>query len=77
MNEELTLDELRLILKHEEIPQDVYSLNGYADESLCMEKVDKYWLVYGGDRGRRVDVQVFESESQACQNFLERITEYI
>ncbi len=77
MDDVLDVGVLQLILDQEEVDPYLYRIGGYADESLCIEKIDGKWAVYGGDRGERFDVSLYDSEDEACRAFLERIEDYI
>lgn len=77
MDDEMDVGILKLILDQEQVDPMVYSIGEYADEALCIEMIDGKWAVYGGDRGVRHELDLFDSEDEACRDFLERLEDYI
>ncbi|WP_335246746.1 hypothetical protein [Enterobacter asburiae] len=58
------------------IPRDSYSIDGIADEALCLILDGGLWRVFYSEHGKRTEVECFATESDACQSFLARITKW-
>jgi len=73
----MTIVELERKLKKMEIPSDLYSimLGGLPNEKLCIVKEDK-WQVYYSERGSKSGLKIFETESEACEFFLQKMKKY-
>ena len=61
---------LNEVLSNHYMPNE-YSLNGYAESALCIEKTpDGQWEVYTGERGVRHHESKFGNILEACLVFL-------
>ena len=47
------LMKLKRVLDSNHIDRSMYSLNGYADERVCLEKFGDGWDIYIGERGMK------------------------
>lgn len=66
----MTKLELRELLIEENISNLVYCLNGgMPNECYILNYNDSNWETYYSERGRKVDLQIFKTESQACEYF--------
>jgi hypothetical protein len=71
----VTRAELQAAAEREGIKPNAFSLDGWhADETyvLCIE--DGGWSVYFAERGRRIDESRFETEDEACDELLLRLS---
>lgn len=73
--EEKIQDVLIEILKEFGIPENFYSLGGYAEETVCLEKKGDTWIVYGGERGQKHNVITHINCKSACLDLLSRLAE--
>jgi hypothetical protein len=55
------------------IRDDVYVLLGEADGRHCLTHNNPWWSVFYAERGARYDERRFESEGEACAEFLSRL----
>jgi len=69
------LNALKLALTSQGTPPQLYSLNGYAEDRVCLDQQDHKWIVYIGTRGQKADSSVFDTEDDACLNLIERISD--
>jgi len=68
-------DELKNALIASGISSAAYSLSGgTSNESyVLVQESEGQWAVYYCERGQRVGLRLFSSESEACEHFLDRI----
>lgn len=67
-------DELKQILMREQFKPNTYSLSGgEPSEALCLSFENGRWYVYYSERGLQTDKTRFDSESDACLYFLEKM----
>lgn len=66
---------LKHVLDEEGIPRQYYSLEGYAEEAICMEKSDDNYIVYVGERGNKDDISNHLNISKALLKFISEVTE--
>ncbi len=59
------LMKLKRVLDSNHIDRSMYSLNGYADERVCLEKFGDGWDVYIGERGMKYDLKHYSSFNTA------------
>jgi hypothetical protein len=73
MNREILKTELTLL----GVEPHAYSLDGGlpSERHVISEESDGKWGVYYSERGQKTGLKIFDSESDACVFFLERITE--
>lgn len=69
----MKINELKQKLQARNVPAGYYSLNGYADDALCIEQVGSEWIVYDGERGKKHRVRTFQNEEDACAEFWSQI----
>ena len=69
VREDINIKKVMKFLEKLNIPTYEYSL-GYAEEALCIEKDEDYWITYIGERGNKFHIKKFERESEACEEFL-------
>ena len=72
----LTRADLETILDREGIDPIAYRLDGGvgANECYVLDHGWRGWEVYYAERGRKVGLRVFDSESEACGYFLTLVT---
>ena len=68
---------IRLLEKliEEYAPNCRFSLHGYIDDGVCMERTDYGWLVYTGSRGNKDAAEGFRDIKDACVEVIKRITD--
>ncbi len=47
-------------------PEGCYSLDGYREEAICMEKTKTGWVVYTGERNNRFESTECKTHAEAC-----------
>lgn len=57
---------MQSILRANGIPDYEYSLHGYAESKVCLERVPRGWIVFNGERGQRYDVSTHKTVRVAC-----------
>lgn len=71
----MTRDELRAAIAREGILSTSYSLEGgFPDETYVLASEGGTWSVYFAERGRRIDELRFDTEDEACDELLLRLT---
>lgn len=73
--EKSIISDMITILEKNSIPPYFYSVGGYADESICLEKSNSKWIVYMGERGNRFDVSSYDSLPIACERILDYVSD--
>ena len=73
--EKSIISDMITILKKNNIPPYFYSVGGYADESICLEKSNSKWIVYMGERGNRFDISSYDSLPIACERIFDYVSE--
>lgn len=72
-----TIKVLKKTLKEFHIPECYYSIEKYAEESVCLERDSSGWMVYGGERGCQHDRKLHEDCRDACLDVICRVAETI
>ena len=57
----------------ENVNPNYYSLNGYKEEAVCIEKGKDYWQVFSAERNNRFDVASFDTVVEACLCLIHRV----
>lgn len=67
----MDLKELENKLKlNSQISSDSYSLSGgLPNESLCINYNGRQWEVYYSERGNKSNMNIFNTENEACEYF--------
>lgn len=66
---------LRHALQNQGISSDLYSLDGYAEDRICIEKARGYWSIYTGSRGRKLDEKRLASPDAACVALIKKVAD--
>lgn len=68
-------EELAKVLNELKVNPYMYSLNGMkrGSEEYCLEQIDDKWQFYFAERGKKNELTVFDSESEACKFLLKEI----
>jgi hypothetical protein len=61
-------------LKDNYIPKNFYSLGKYAENCVCLEKKNKGWRVYMGQKGASQDVIKYDNENYAIYELFYRLS---
>jgi hypothetical protein len=70
----LTVDSLLRLLKAKGAHSHAVSVGmgvPQAEEVYCLVKDGEHWEVYYAERGQKIDLEVFESEDEACDYLYE------
>ena len=60
-------NDLKKILINNNIPKDVYSLEGgLPNEAYCLNTDGDKWEVYYSERGQKSGLKLFKTEDEAC-----------
>lgn len=66
---------LKSTFKTEGIPSVYYSIDGYSEDAICIERDDNYWIVYNGERGNKYNIKNYDNVIFACYNMIYRLSE--
>ena len=71
----MKVNELKKRLDEIGVSEDIYSImfGGLPNERLCIVK-EEMWKVYYSERGRRTGEKFFVTEEEACEYFLELLS---
>lgn len=71
----MNLNDVQKQLVAADVPEFTYCLTGgLPSEAFCIEQQrDGRWRTYYSERGGRSDLQVFETEDEACCFFLKEL----
>lgn len=59
------------------VKNSAYVLGKYGEEKFCILKNEESkWEVFASDRGNKNELQIFDSESDACEYFFNYVTGY-
>ena len=69
--------ELKKKLKDSDISKHLYCFNdGYfPGECYCLNKVKDFWEVYYSERGKKIELKLFNNEEEACEYFYKILKE--
>ena len=56
------------------IPEGHYCLNGYSEESCCIEKEGEKYIFYIGERNQKKDLIRFDNALEACLKLLNELS---
>lgn len=73
----MTVMELHDVLEQMGVSSNLYSImtGGLPNEKLCIVKESK-WQVYYSERGKKSGLKTFETETEACEFFIDRLKRY-
>lgn len=58
----------------EEFPKSNYSVNGYKEEAICLQKQrDSVWIVYVGIRNNKEECEKYDNVVEACLGMIRKI----
>ncbi|MDE6592911.1 MAG: hypothetical protein K2K57_07610 [Oscillospiraceae bacterium] len=71
---ELTIPEVKRILKENGIPDHYYNLDGIweTDRKICLARAGDGWRVYYTERGKVSREKYFDEQAEACLDVLDR-----
>ena len=75
LTDNLYINSMVSILRKHGITNGDYAVGGYADDKVCLEKVNSAWTVYNGDRGRAFGVKEFDSTYRACLWMIKKLSD--
>lgn len=64
---------LARILKENGVADWEYSLDGYTDDRMCMERDERGWIVYFAERGMECRCEHFDSQKAAARELAARL----
>ncbi|AAK79990.1 hypothetical protein BJV85_001846 [Clostridium acetobutylicum] len=72
----MTKDQLKIKLINNQIPKEVYSLDGRRpNEAYCLNYVNGKWETYYSERGIKSEREEFDNENDACNYFYKWLIE--
>lgn len=74
-HEDQTLQLLKRILVKANISFTNYSLSGYSDDAVCLEKIDGDWICYIGSRSCKNNIQKFSDVKWACVCVIDAVSD--
>lgn len=57
-----------------EFPVSNYSLNGYKEDAVCLQREGENWIVYVGYRSKKDDLKSYTNIVEACLEVIRSIT---
>lgn len=66
---------LSSVLKENDISDNWFSLGGYQEEAVCLEKNNANWIVYDGERGNQNHLESINNIEDACLVLISRLSE--
>ncbi len=71
----MNIKEMIVKLHEMQIPRKWYFVGtqGNNDNKYCLEYIDGKWQVYYCERGKKYKLSIFNEESEACTELLERM----
>lgn len=70
-------NKLKERLQQEGVRADLYSLEGgFPVEAYVLNQSGNHWEVYYSERGYKNALEVFDNESDACENIYPKIKDY-
>lgn len=74
----MTVQELQTKLFEMDVPHYYYNICGSGedeDQRICLANENGRWLVYYSENGDRAEINEYLNESEACEDFLNRLSE--
>jgi hypothetical protein len=72
----MTKNELKMQLIKDQVPEEVYSLNGgRPNEAYCLNYFNGKWETYYSERGIKSEKEEFMAEDEACNYFYKWLIE--
>lgn len=71
----MTINELKAKLEQIGAPNSWYNLDQYGndDQKLTIKNENGKWIVYYSERGDRIKPTEYATESEACEDLLNRV----
>lgn len=70
----MNINELKSVLESERFIKNTYSLTGGRhQDAYCLSFENGLWQVYYSERGEEIERTIFDSESEACEFFLNKM----
>lgn len=69
------IEKVSEMLIKEGYTQDMFSVHGYKDRSVCLEKNGSNWIVYTGWEGRKNELSLYRTLDEACEGMRELLIE--
>ena len=57
-----------------EFSKTVFSLDGFDEDAVCLDKTNDYWEVYIGHRGQKDKRMVYDNIKDACLQVIRLLT---
>jgi len=64
------------LLRTAKVDPTTYYIGGSRDSRFCLVHEGPQWAVFTGERGGRFEEARYESEDDACVDFLRRVLKY-
>ena len=66
----MKIKELKKVVSRMYIPSSCHNLNGGTpSDTYCLERFRKQWVIYYSERGKKYDIEYYDSEERACEVF--------
>ena len=66
----MKIKELRKVANKMHIPPNCHNLNGGTpSDTYCLERIKKQWVIYYSERGKKNDMEYYDSQEKACEAF--------
>ena len=62
-------------LQKNNIPETYYSLHGYGESCICLQKQGERWVVYEGEKEMKFNALDHSNINDACNNLINRIAD--
>lgn len=62
-------------LREFQISERYFSIGGYAEEAICLQKVESGWMIYEGERGGKYNSKIHVGCEAACCDMLSRLAD--
>lgn len=62
-------------LQKNNIPETYYSLHGYGESCICLQKQGKKWMVFDGEREMKFNASNYSNIEDACKELINRVAE--
>lgn len=71
----MTVSELKVKLFELDVPHYCYSIGSCEDGRVCLTEEAGKWLVFFCEGGEKLELTEHNSESEACEDMIGRLTE--
>lgn len=62
-------------LQKNNVPETYYSLHGYGESCICLQKQGKKWMVFDGEREMKFNTSNYSNIDNACKELINRVAD--